>query len=507
MPLRALLLLCITIVGALPAWLLPGWEGTEGRRVQIAMEMVRSGDWMVPTLGGQPTWAKPPLHYWQLGTMIEWFGAQPWATRLPAVLATFVAALLAMELLRPWFGRSAGWTAALGIALSPLVLFEFPSAEIDPAFACLTAMSLWTLATGIARERRVLVLVSGVLGGLALLQKGPPFFLFAIGAYLVWWRRRGLRFAVSHFAPMLAVVAAWFLPLWLFFVAPTDMLAVVGEESVGRIAFFEWGHVAAIPDFWLRAIGVQVPFVFWCFWEWRGARDARMDANDVTLRMCSGAAVLAVVLLTFFPGRPTRYLLPNVLLFTFAVAPAVAHYARLPGGLGPMARRFLWCTSLLGAVALIVLPFVHGDVGTAAIVLALLAAVAVWCVRTPRQVVAYCLMLPLAAAWTVGLERSWSWPDHRRSQECGGRLLRGALDELGATADLGTHGHVESPLLLHAGLLPDGDESARSEPTAPWLLAESRDGSSPLPANYAERLRLCLPTKTFVVAERKSSSR
>jgi len=504
--LRGLLLLCITIVGALPSWILPGWEGTEGRRVQIAMEMVQNGQWMVPTLGGQPTWAKPPLHYWMLGAMVEWFGAAPWATRLPAVLLTFVSAFVAMELMRPWFGRPAGWLVALGITLSPLVLLEFPSAEIDPAFACLTAMSLWTLATGVSRERRSLVLVSGLLAGLAMLQKGPPFFLFAGGAYLVWWRRRGLRFALPHFVPMLLVLAAYFAPLWLFHVAPGEMLSVASEESVGRITFFTWGHVAAIPGFWLRAIAVQAPFVFWCFWEWRGARDARMDANDLTLRMCSGAAVTAVVLLTFFPGRPTRYLLPNVLLFTFAVAPAVAHYARQPGGLGPAARRLVLGTSLFGAVALLVLPFVRGD-GTTPIVVALVVATAVWWVRTPRQVVAFCLLVPLVAAWTIGLERSWSWPDHRRSQEAAGLLLRAELDGLGATSTIGSHGHVEGPLLLSAGILPKGDESARSEPKAEWVLAEVQDGIAPLPATYVERLRLCLPTKTFVIGERASTPR
>ncbi len=498
--------MCITLVGALPAWFLPGWEGTEGRRVQIAMEMVRSGEWMVPTLGGEPTWAKPPLHYWMLGAVIEWLGAQPWVTRIPAVLLTFAAAFVAGELMRPWFGRSAAWVAALGITLSPLVLFEWPSAEIDPAFACLTAMALWALATGVARERRWLVFASGVLAGLALLQKGPPFFLFASGAYLVWWRRRGLRFALLHFLPMLAVVAAYFVPLWLCFVTPSEMLGVASEETVGRIAYFDWAHVRTIPDYWLRAIAIQVPFVFWCFWEWRGARDARMDAGDLTLRMCSGAAVTAVVLLTFFPGRPTRYLLPNVLLFTFAVAPAVAHYSRQQGGLGPTARRLVRGVSLCGAVALLVLPFTEFG-GAAPVVLTTCIAISCWWVHSPRRVVALCLLLPLVGAWTAGFERSWSWPDHRRSQESAGRVLRQEVDRLGATARLTSHGHVEAPLLLSAGLLPNGDESASTEPTADWVIVESRDGRSQLPATYSERLRLCLPFKTFVVAERAAAPR
>ena len=503
---RALYVLCLCLVGALPAWWQPGWDGTEGRRVQIALEMLRAGEWMVPTLGGEPTWAKPPLHYWLLRLAIDAFGAcTPWVTRLPSVVLTFAAAWLAMELLRRWFDRAAGWTVAFGIALSPLVLIEFPTAEIDPGFACLTAMALWTLATGVARERRGLVLASGVLAGLALLHKGPPFFLFAAGAYLVWWRHRGPRFALLHFAPMLLVVAAYFVPLWAFRVPPAQMLAVAGEESVGRLAYLDWAHIRTIPGFWLRAATVQAPFVFWCFWEWRGARNARMDAGDLTLRMCSGGAIVAVALLTFFPGRPTRYLLPNVLLFTFAVAPAVAHYARQPGPVGVGVRRLVRGLAIGGAVALLVLPFVP-LAGVGSVALAAVVALGAARVTTPRHVVALCLVVPLATAWTVVLERSWSWPDHYRAQEAAGALLRHELDELGAV-EPGMHGHVEGPLLLGAELLPRGDESGRSAPTARWVLAELRDGRSPLPAPYVDRLRLCLPNKSFVVGERSDAPR
>lgn len=503
---RALALACLTIVGALPAWWLDGWTGTEGRRVQIALEMLRAGEWMVPTLGGEPTWAKPPLHYWLLRPMLDWFGVVPWAARLPSVLLTAVTAVTAMELLRRWFGRGAGWIGGLGIALSPLVLFEWPTAEIDPVFACFTAMSLWMLATGVGRQSRGLVVASGVLAGLALLSKGPPFFLFAVGAYLVWWRRRGLRFALAHFAPMLAVVAAYFAPLWLFHVPPSSMLAVASDESVGRLAYLDWDHIVSIPSYWLRAVVVQAPFVFWCFWEWRGARDARMDDGDLTLRMCSGAAVVAVALLTFFPGRPTRYLLPNVMLFTFAVTPAVAHYARLPIPVGPVARRFVRGVGIAAAVAMLVLPFVPA-VGVGAVALAAATALAAAFVARPWHVVALCLAVPLVAAWTVGLERAWSRPDNRRAQEPAAVVLRRELDALGATPGLGMHGHVEGPLLLAADLLPRGDESGRTVPTAAWVIAEVPPGNEPVPGPYRARLRLCLPTKTFVVAERVDAPR
>lgn len=500
---RAFVLLLLTLVACLPTWALPELDGTEGRRVQIAVEMVARGDWLVPTLGHEPTWAKPPLHYWLLAMCLQWFGDHPMLLRAPAVLSAACAAWLCGELLRRWFGPRAGWTGALGIACSPLVVMSWPTAEIDPLFASLTAMSLCTLATGVARERRALVLASGVLAGLALLQKGPPFFLFGVGAYSVWWRHRRCRHGLAHFVPMLLVALAYYVPLWLLRVDPGAMLAVAQEESVGRVSTFEWQHVRAIPDFWLRAIAVQMPLVLWCFWEWRGARDARMDAGDLTLRMASGAAVLAVVVLTFFPGRATRYILPNVLLFTFAVAPALAHFAATRGPLPQFARRGLTLLTILGALALVVLPFVPA-VGVGAIGLAAAAAVGARAVRTPAQLVALCFVLPLVASWTVALDRSLHWREGRRARGWAAEVLQREMDGLGVVRDhdVATVGHVDSPLLLAIDLLPPGDEQGRRPVRARWVLHEAGGMPKAAAAAYRERLRLCLPFKTFVVSER-----
>jgi len=499
--LRALVLLALTLFVCWPQWSQAELDGTEARRVQIAQEMARSGDWLVPTLGGQPTYAKPPLHYWLLAASEGVLGANRFAWRLPSVLAAFAAAFLAGELLRRWFGGRAGWIGALGVATSPLVLFAWPTAEIDPLFATLVGSSLWCLAVGVARDRPWLVGASGVLAGLSLLQKGPPFFVFAIGAYLVWWRHRRGRFAVWHLLPLLAVVATYYVPLWLLRVGPSAMFTVAGDESVGRLWAYEWRHVLELPGFWLRAAAVQVPFVFWCLWEWRGARDARMAADDLVLRMCSGGAVVAIAVLSLFPGRPTRYLLPNVLLFTFAVAPAVAHFAAWRGPVPPLALRVCRCIGIAGAVALLVLPFVPA-VGAAALGLAAVASVGAFAARTPARVVALSLVLPVVGAWTIGLDRARSFGDGSRSREHAARLLRVEALALGFDpAEARTIGHFDSALLMAGGWLLPGNESAKAPWSGRWVLHEL-DDELPVPPNYALRLVIALPFESFALSER-----
>lgn len=499
---RAILLLLVTFAVCIPQLLMSDLRGTEGRRLQIALEMARSGEWMVPTLGGEPTLAKPPLFYWLLGGLSELLGPDPWVARLPSVLGLFLTALLAMALLRRWFGEPVGWVGALGVLCAPLAVFEWATAEIDPLFAAFTATSLWCLATGIARQRAALVVASGLLGGLALLQKGPPYLVFAAGAYLVWWRRRGLRYSLHHFVPLLLLPLCYFVPLWLWWVSPAEMWAVTQAETVGRIAEFRWDHVADTPYFWLKAVLVQMPLVLWCFWEWRGARDARMDASDLTLRMCSGAAVFAIVILTFFPGRPTRYLLPNVPLFVFAVAPAVAHFASQQRELGAFSRRALRGFGVAGALGLITLPFFVDRFGVAVAGAFVAAGLGSSLVRTPRQLVGFVLLMPVVAGWTAGLDRALSYRASSRATGPVGAVLRTELERLGAVEDLETFGHVDSKLLLGAGMLPEGDETCRSVPDSPWLLTARGDVRGELPEGYEVRLLVSSARDVFVVRRR-----
>lgn len=507
---RALVLLLFTAIACLPAWMLPELDGTEGRRVQIAVEMVERGDWLVPTLGHEPTWAKPPLHYWLLATILQCLADHPMLLRLPSVLGAWFAAWLAGELLRRWFGPSAGWIGAFGIACAPLVVFTWPTAEIDPLFASLVAASLWALATGVARDQRLLVAASGLLAGLAMLQKGPPLFLFGLGAYLVWWRERRLRHAWLHFVPMLLVALAYYVPLWLLRVDPSAMLAVANEESVGRVKFFEWQHVRAVPGFWLRAIAIQLPLGLWAFREWKGPRRASADAGDLTLRMASGAVVVAAAVLTLFPGRATRYLLPNVLLLTFAVAPAVAGFVASTGPLPRRTKDGLRLAAGLSGLAACVLPFVPlPSIGPGSVAFAVVVAGGAMAVRSRRGLVGLCLALPLVAAWTVGLERTLDWSEGRRTRLPAAEVLRAEMARLGVPSarlprpeDLQTVGHFDSVLLLELGVLPHGDELQRRPVVAHWVLHEV-GGSPPVELDdYVERVRVSLPFKSFVLAER-----
>ncbi len=74
-------------------WIRPLALPDEGRYAGVAWEMVRSGQWLTPTLDGLPYFHKPPLFYWLTAISIEVFGPTEWSVRLASILGAVVAAV------------------------------------------------------------------------------------------------------------------------------------------------------------------------------------------------------------------------------------------------------------------------------------------------------------------------------------------------------------------------------------------------------------------------------
>jgi len=68
------------------------WDYHEPYVGGIIREMTTSGNWVVPTLNGQPFLEKPPLFYLFGAMVCSVIGHfQPWALRLPSVLLALAA--------------------------------------------------------------------------------------------------------------------------------------------------------------------------------------------------------------------------------------------------------------------------------------------------------------------------------------------------------------------------------------------------------------------------------
>ena len=111
------LFLLIVLPGLLlyPCLAFPLFEPDEGRYAEIPREMLARGEWVVPTLQGEPYLDKPPLLYWLVMLSYRVLGVHDWAARLVPALAVHACVLLTYLLGRRSLGeRAAFWGAGAG---------------------------------------------------------------------------------------------------------------------------------------------------------------------------------------------------------------------------------------------------------------------------------------------------------------------------------------------------------------------------------------------------------
>jgi 4-amino-4-deoxy-L-arabinose transferase-like glycosyltransferase len=102
----------IVLIAIVLAWLLPGivgrdlWKADEPYSFGLVNHIIKSGDWVVPTLAGEPFMEKPPLYYLSAAAFARIFS--PWmqlhdaarlATAFYMMLTLLFAGLTARKLL------------------------------------------------------------------------------------------------------------------------------------------------------------------------------------------------------------------------------------------------------------------------------------------------------------------------------------------------------------------------------------------------------------------------
>lgn len=152
------------------------WSPDEPREAGIAWEMLRSHDFIVPTLSGDYFIEKPPLFYWSvlLVNALTGFLLDPVnVLRLTCSLygaGTLVCLWLAA---RRMFGEHAAYWSVLSLATMSGFLEHFHVIRTDVALAFFCAMSLWTLVAFYLDHRRWFALWTGIAISGAFLAKGP----------------------------------------------------------------------------------------------------------------------------------------------------------------------------------------------------------------------------------------------------------------------------------------------------------------------------------------------
>jgi 4-amino-4-deoxy-L-arabinose transferase-like glycosyltransferase len=151
------------------------WHIDESRLAQIAREMVTTGDYLVPRIGGEVYACYPPLAYWAIAGSGSVFGWNEWAMRLPGALAgVLLAGLCGWLAWRLTASRLAAAAAAVALATTSGFVAQQATGRADTLVA-LFAMAAILVLDVITREgstpRRLVAFYACV--ALGVLTKGP----------------------------------------------------------------------------------------------------------------------------------------------------------------------------------------------------------------------------------------------------------------------------------------------------------------------------------------------
>ncbi len=172
----------------------PLWDVDEGTHAVTSMEMVRSGDWITPTVNGEPFFDKPVLFNWLGALAFLVFGFTEFAARLPAAIlgtgCVLVTYLLGRRLANVTVGFLAG--VILATAVEFIILSRTVVHDISLVFLVTFALYLFYLAYQDIRHRKRNLLFLYAAMGLAVLAKGPlglALPAMVIGLFLIFERK------------------------------------------------------------------------------------------------------------------------------------------------------------------------------------------------------------------------------------------------------------------------------------------------------------------------------
>lgn len=410
----------VLAVGVMAAWVLLGlighepWKPDEAYTFGLVWHILETGQWLVPTLGGEPFVEKPPLFFWTGAAFAKLFA---WA--LPphdaARLASGFYAALTL-----WFTWLAG-----GRRLAAPVLLAGSLGYLQHAHQLVTDNALLAgIAIGVCGLARGNGLLLGVGAGVAFLSKGllgPGMLaLSALALFALPTRRTRsyagqLGWAALAFAPWALI---WPLLLYLRSRALFDEWFWVnnfgrfsGSAGLGGVLDHAL-YLKALPWFALPTL----PLAAWTLW--RAARSGEWRSPDVQLPLAVFLVMLAI--LSAASSARTIYGLP--LLVPLALLGALAidslpgrlravfeHAGFWLGALALVACWGAWLALLVGWPASLAARLAANSPAYVAHVAAVpfLFAVAVTCGWLFVVLVASREALRMPIVWTAGVTAAW----------------------------------------------------------------------------------------------------
>ena len=339
---------------AATAWMRPLAVPDEGRYVGVAWEMLRSGNWLVPTLDGFPYFHKPPLFYWITAASLWLFGMNEWAARLAPLLGAAAAATALYRFSLRWAGPGNATAALLVLATQPLFFLAAQFSNLDMLVAGCIAVTVLALADVVlqaerGQSARGALALAYLFAGLGLLAKGLIGVVLPGMVVVVWLLAlRRPRQVLSLLWPpgialFLGVTLPWFLAMQWRFAEFANYFFVV--QHFKRFAQAGFNNSQA---FWFYPAALALATLPWFPWLATAARKAYWaDPVQGPVRKLMWIWLFAVTLFFSLPeSKIIGYLLPVTVPLAYLIGDGASQLVQ-----GSSRLRLLWQSSALVAIA------------------------------------------------------------------------------------------------------------------------------------------------------------
>jgi len=297
----------------------------EARNLTTAREMLQKNNWLEPTMNGELRLEKPPLPTWITAGVMYFSGMDHLSLlRLPAALAALLMVFFLFKLTAALTEDHLLPFLVAGTSATSFYIF-FMARDISWDIFCHSFMigAIWLIHKGFGNKGngwRELT-GAGVLMGLSFMSKGPVSFFSLLLPYLVarsftfgWKDLENKKITIGIMIIITLMISFWW-PIMIWFSHPESSALIAQQESSAWInrntrSFYHYWSFPVQSGVWTIFATIALCYPY--------ARPRINRFGNYTFLALW--VVTAVVLLSLFPEKKERYLLPVLLPLAMLVA-------------------------------------------------------------------------------------------------------------------------------------------------------------------------------------------
>ena len=310
------------------------WKPDEAYSFGLIYSMLQNGNWLVPTLAGEPFMDKPPLFYWTAALFARLFSpllSLHDGARLASGFYTALTLLFIGLASRKLYGENRGWAAAITLIGCLGMLVRAHEMITDLALLAGCAMMLYGFAHSQERIRRAGISIGTGLG-IGFMAKGfiaPALFVLIaalLPALFAKWRVRNYFLSIAG-AVLFAVPWLTIWPLLLYQHSPQLFASWAWTHNIGHWLDYAKAGPGRESFYYLESLPwlawPALPLAFWVVWQ---SRNRLAQRDDLQLPLVSFFVML--VTLSLVPNIKEVFALPMLLPLSLLAAASLSMLKR-----------------------------------------------------------------------------------------------------------------------------------------------------------------------------------